>query len=167
MADYVKQGARQGRAGQGRAGQCQAASGAMSEGPSFLSWPDHVGSHSSGGKSTGRAPCREGSHRPRMNFVSIVAQSCPVPGGFRSHVGRDAFVDKGPSFPSWPNHVRSHSNHSVVEGRPEGHLVGKCFSIEWNLISQPDFRSAFHLLSPQQLSSAAQPIYFMAAGPEL
>ena len=64
-------------------------------------------------------------------------------------------------------HVGSHSNDSVVEGRPEGHLVGKCFSIEWNLISQPDFRSAFHFLSPQQLSSAAQPIYFMSAGPEL
>ena len=72
---------------------------------SFPSWPDHVGSHSSGGTSTERAPCLGGSHRPRMILASIVAQSCmsvaipavePPPSGYL--VGRDSIVHEWSSF---------------------------------------------------------------------
>ena len=41
--------------------------------------PNHVWGHSSGGTSTGRVPWREGLHRPRTIFVSIVAQPCRKP----------------------------------------------------------------------------------------
>ena len=95
---------------------------------SFLSWPNHVGSHSSGGTLTGRAPRREGPHRRRMGFVSIVAPSCRRPLQ-QWNLDRQGTLSGG--IPSPTNDLRFHRGPIMseaipaVELRPAGYPGGK------------------------------------------
>ena len=73
-------------------------------------------------------PCREGSHRPRMIFVSIVARSCRRPFQ-RWNLDRKGSLSGG--IPSSTNDLRFHRGPIMsvaipaVESRPAGDLVGR------------------------------------------
>ena len=111
----------------------------------FCGRPDHVGSHSSGGTSTRRAPCREESHRPRMIFVSIVARSCRRFQRWNLDrqitLSRELLLSTNDlRLSSWPDHVGSHSSGGIhrgqimsevpaVEPRPTGHLVERALIV--------------------------------------
>merc|ERR1712086_972203 len=97
-------------------------------GSSFPSWPNHVGGHSSGGTWTGRGLGWQGFHRPRMIFVSIVAQPCRRP---FQRWNLDWQVTLSGGIPSSTKDLRFHRGPTMseaipaVEPRPAGYFVGR------------------------------------------